>query len=594
MTTQQTGAEEVLWDLSDLYKSPADPALEHDLTTIVARADAFRTEWRGRIATASDQDIDALLRTYEELTELLDKMGSYTHLLWSTDTENPENGRLLQRVREIGTSASQLLFFVPIDFAALPTERLQALASSPLHASRAHWFERTQKYGPHMLDERLEQVLGEKALTARYAWVRLYDELQNAKVIELNGREYTESAILKLLYESDRSTRKAAAEAFSKGLADGVKTHAFIFNTVLADCASNDRMRNYPTWVSSRNLDNEVSDATVETLVSAVVDRYDLVHRFFALKKRLLGIEEMQDYDRYAPIGGDQTFWSWEDARNIVVKAYTDFHPEAGEIAGMFFDKSWIHAPVYKGKSGGAYSAGTVPSAHPYVFMNYMGTNRDVMTLAHELGHGIHQYLSRRQGILLADTPLTIAETASVFGEMVVFSMLMERTTDPQARLALLVGKIDDILATVFRQIGLNRFENAIHRARRSEGELTVDRLNELWMETQRAQFGTSVTLTENYRHWWSYISHFMHTPGYVYAYAFGELLVLALYEIYKRDGGTFPEQYMDLLRSGGSKSPEDLLSPLGLDINDPAFWNIGLSAIERLISEAEALAATT
>jgi oligoendopeptidase F len=590
-TMTSNGAEAVVWDLADLYPSTDDPTFRKDITTIVERTQTFRSTWSGRFGTATDDEMLSFINEYSDLLETLDRLGSYAHLRWSTDTEDPENGSVLQSIRETSSQAWTWLVFVGIELCALDDARIDHFMTCQTLAPWKHWFENVRKSHPHMLSEEIEQVLSQKSLTSRYAWVRLHDEMQNAQTFTLNGHEYTEAAILKMLHEPDRATRKAAAESFSTGLKQGVKSQAFIFNTVMADHALNDRLRNYPTWVSSRNEANEVSDASVQALIDGVVDRYDLVRRFYALKKRILGLDVMYDYDRYAPVGGDQGHWSWAEAREIVVKAYSDFHPEAGAIADMFFERPWIHAPVLKGKSGGAYSAGTVPSAHPYVFLNYTGTNRDVQVLAHELGHGIHQYLSRRNGMLLADTPLTIAETASVFGEMLVFRTLLDRTPSKQERLALLMAKIDDMIATVFRQISLNRFEEAMHLARRSEGELSVDRLSDLWLSTQGASFGDSVTLTDGYRYWWSYISHFMHTPGYVYAYAFGELLVLALHQKYQEEGEAFPEKYMDLLRAGGSKAPEALLAPFGFDINDASFWSIGLTAIERLIDEAEALA---
>jgi oligoendopeptidase F len=395
-----------------------------------------------------------------------------------------------------------------------------------------------------------------------------------------------------LLQEPNRDVRKAAAESVSAGLAEGIKAQTFIFNTVMADHMVNDQLYGYASWVASRNLANEASDASVQALIDSVVDRYELVRRYYSLKKKLLGYDEFHDYDRYASVGSDETFWSWEDARDIVVKAYTKFDPRAGEIAQMFFDRNWIHAPVRKGKNGGAYSAGTIASAHPYVFMNYTGTNRDVQVLAHELGHGIHQYLSRQQGPLLMDTPLTVAETASVFGEILTFNLLYEAATDDKTRLTMLMTKLDDILSTVFRQIALNRFEDAIHVARRSEGELSTERLSEIWVTTQSVQFGDTVKLSPGYKYWWSYISHFMHVPGYVYAYAYGELLVLALYEIYKSDKSGFPDKYIEMLSSGGSKKPTDLLAPFNVNVEDPEFWKIGLGVIDRLITEAERLAA--
>ncbi len=338
---------------------------------------------------------------------------------------------------------------------------------------------------------------------------------------------------------------------------------------------------------------NEATDASVDALIAAVVERYPLVRRFYALKKRILGLDTFYDYDRYAPVAQESDFWTWEQAKDIVLTAYNRFDTRIGNIAAMFFEKNWIHAPVRKGKNGGAYSAGTTASVHPYVFMNYTGTNRDVQTLAHELGHGVHQYLSRSQGNLLMDTPLTVAETASVFGEIITFNSLFTEAQSQQQKLSMLVNKLDDIISTVFRQIALNRFENAMHETRRSEGELSVDRLCELWLQTQSEQFGDAVVLTEGYKYWWSYISHFMHAPGYVYAYAYGELLVLALHEIYKQDPASFPEKYIAMLSSGGAKSPTDLLAPFGINVEDPNFWNVGLDVIERVLTDAEELHAS-
>ncbi|MDZ4745232.1 MAG: M3 family oligoendopeptidase [bacterium] len=587
---EQTGAEEVIWDLSDLHSGTAD-ALTVDLAQMIDDTGEFFARWHDTVQNATDEKMLEFIQQYSAIVEQMDRIGSFVHLQWSTDTENPEYGKLLQSVREASARASRDIVFVYVSISKLPTERLDQLIASPLLAPYKHWFERMADYKPHLLSEEVEQVLSEKSVTSRAGWVRLHDELSNAQKYILQGKEYSQTTLLKLLYESNRETRKAAADALSVGLKEQTKPQSFIFNTVVSDHALNNRLRGYDTWISARNFDNEVSDSTVEALVSAVVGRYDLVERLFNLKKRLLGYDVLYDYDRYAPTGADSEMLTWNQAREIVLETYHAFHPETGNIAQQFFDKPWIHAPTRKGKSGGAYSAGTIPSAHPYVFMNYTGTNRDVQTLAHELGHGVHQYLSRQQGVLLMDTPLTIAETASVFGEMITFQHLLDAATDNKQRLTMLVTKLDDIVSTVFRQIALNRFEDAIHETRAVEGELSADRISELWMQSQRKQYGNSVILTEGYSSCWAYISHFMHTPGYVYAYAFGELLVLALYEIYQREPETFAPMYLKMLSAGGSMRPAELLRPFGIDTDDPAFWNVGLGAIERLIIQAEALA---
>lgn len=585
--------DSVIWDLSDLYPSHIEGNFVADLEQLDGRAEKFAKEWRGRVATLSEQELVRFIAGFADMYETADRLGSYTHLLWSTDTLNPETGKLLQRVREEITRAFSRLAFVSVELCTIPAERITELAQTPDLAAYKHWIETVNVRRPHTLSEEVEQVLSEKSLTSRSAWIRLHDEVQNRQVYPYDGEMLTEPQILKKLHSPNREERKAASEVFSTGLNAIVGTQAYIFNTVLADHAQEDRLRKHTTWIESRNQSNEANSETVDKLIESVVSRYELLHRAYALKQRLLAVETFYDYDRYAPVGNAaSTVWSWEQARTLVVESYTAFHPRAGEIAAMFFDNNWIHAPVLKGKSGGAYSAGTVASVHPYVFMNYTGTSRDVQVLAHELGHGIHQFLSRGAGQLLMDTPLTVAETASVFGEMLVFRTLLERTTTREERLALLVAKIDDTMSTVMRQIALNRFEDAVHTARRAEGELSVERFSELWMETQRPCLGPNVVLSSGYKNWWCYISHFIHTPGYVYAYAFGELLVLALYERYRSAPEGFPELYIEMLSAGGSKSPEDLLAPLGMDISDPAFWQKGLASIDALISEAEALAA--
>jgi oligoendopeptidase F len=398
--------------------------------------------------------------------------------------------------------------------------------------------------------------------------------------------------VLSKLYDPEREVRHRAAESVTKGLKDMSRTTTYIFNTLLADKASDDRTRKYPTWITSRNLANEVDDAMVEALIQAVTSRYDIVARYYRLKRKLLGLDELFDYDRYAPLPAADRQYTWSEAQEIVLSAYTAFHPEMANIARNFFDKHWIDAAIVPGKRSGAYSHPVVPSVHPYVFMNYEGTPREVMTLAHELGHGVHQWLARDQGILQCGTPLTTAETASVFGEMLVFQDLMKAEPDPRLKLAMLTAKIEDSFATIFRQVSMNRFEDAIHSARRAEGELSTDRLSELWLQTQRAMFGDSVTITDNYGIWWSYVTHFTSVPGYVYAYAFGNLLVLALYARYQEVGPEFAENYLAMLEAGGADWPHEIMKPLGVDLTDPKFWNQGLRIMEEMVKEAEEMAA--
>jgi oligoendopeptidase F len=592
MEATTTGAEDVHWNLTDLYADPS--ALEDDLDTAADEARQFADDYRGRVGGLAPEALAEALARYEALTDRMGRAFTYAYLHWSTDTNDSARGALLQHVREQYNQINQQLIFFELEWAQVDAERAESIMQHEALADYRHYLELEQLRKDHRLSEDEEKILSEKSVTGRSAWNRFFDETMGAARFTLDGATLTQQQILSKLYEPDRAVRRDAALAFTEGLQDHRRELTFVFNTVLADKASDDRLRNYDHWLASRNLDNEVDDETVEALVEAVTSRYDLVARFYRLKQRLLGLDELYDYDRYAPIGEADTRYEWTTARDLVLAAYDDFHPQMGDVAERFFTDEWIDAALAEGKRSGAFSHGAVPSAHPYVLLNYTGKTRDVQTLAHELGHGVHQYLAREQGPLQAGTPLTTAEMASVFGEMLVFQRLMRQEDDPQNRLAMLVSKIDDTLATVFRQVAMNRFEQRIHTARREEGELSADRLSALWMETQEAMFEGSVTLGDHYRHWWSYIPHFIHSPGYVYAYAFGELLVLALYARYQEAGDAFADQYIDLLAAGGSDWPHELVAELGIDLTDLDFWTQGLGEIEALIGRAEDVAATT
>lgn len=584
------GAEKINWDLSDLYTSNDDPKLAEDKKTILEDADTFAAKYKGRIADLSVAEYKEMLQEYEALQDKGGKIGSFAYLQWSTDTGNTAYGKLVQESNELGSELSQKLVFLDVEWLKVSDEDAQALIDAPELEFYKHYLESSRRYKEHVLSEEQEQILSAKSVTGRSAWVRFFDETLGQAKFELDGEELSEQEVLSKLHDSDRELRVRAHASLTKKFKEMGHPLTFVFNTLLADKATNDKLRKYPSWVSSRNLSNETDDATVETLVNSVTAHYPLVQRYYKLKAKLLGLDEMFDYDRYAPMLKNEATIKWEDAREMVMDSYTKFHPQMGEITGYFFEKNWIDAAIKPGKRGGAYSASTVPSVHPYVFMNFDGKIRDVQTLAHELGHGVHQYLSRQQGPLQAGTPLTTAETASVFGEMLVFQKLLKELEDPKEKLALLIGKIDDTIATVFRQISMNRFENAMHTARREEGELTTEKFSELWMTQQKALYGDSVTLTEEYGQWWCYIPHFLHTPGYVYAYAFGELLVLALYEEFTQRPDGFADRYLELLSAGGSEWPHDLVAKMGLDIRDPEFWNKGLASFEKMIDEAEAL----
>ena len=586
-----TGAEAVLWDLRDLYASADDPAIPRDLADAERLAVGLGERYRGRLASVGAEELRKLVSEYEQIMESSARAATFAYLAWSTDTEQAPRGALLQRIHEHSSRLQQSLLFLELEWANLPDEQARELLEDPALAGCRFWLVLARRYRPHLLSEPEEKILAEKSVTGRSAWVRFFEEVHSGMRYELDGERLPQQTLLARLYEPERERRRQAAEAFTAGLQSLTRINTYIFNNILLDKASEDTLRGYPSWISARNLDNQIDDPTVQALVEAVSGRYDLVARYYDLKRRLLGLDTLYDYDRYAPLPAANHRFGWEQARTMVLESYAEFDPRMAEITERFFSQRWIDAAVRPGKRGGAYSHGAVPSVHPYVFMNFNGNARDVMTLAHELGHGVHQFLARRQGMLLADTPLTTAETASVFGEMLVFQNLMAREQDPKARLSLLVAKIEDTFATVFRQVAMNRFEEAMHTARRREGELPGERFGEMWLATQEAMFRGSVVLSEGYRLWWSYIPHFVHSPGYVYAYAFGELLVLALYARYREAPEGFSERYLALLEAGGSNWPEELVKPLGVDLKDPEFWNRGLAMIEELVRQAEEMA---
>lgn len=447
-----------------------------------------------------------------------------------------------------------------------------------------------REYRPHQLTEIEEKLLAEISPVGSSSWNKLFEKLLSRMKFGRAGR--TEEEVLSDLYNPDRQVRINASCEFTEGLSAQLHVLTHIFNIILADKMIMDRLRKYPDWISSMNLDNEIDEKVELALVDAVRSRYDIPQRYYGLKKRLLGLDELFDYDRYAPlpVSSDKVV-PWGECRDIVLSAYNDFSPVMKDIARMFFDGRWIHAPVMPGKRGGAFSDPCTPDVHPYVMVNYTGKNRDVQTTAHELGHGVHQYLAgRQQGYFNSKTPLVMAETASVFGEMLVFRSLLDGAEGRDEKLGLLCNKLEEMFATVFRQIAMNRFEDAIHNERRSRGELSRERFGELWIKTQKEMFGDSITLTENYTVWWSYIPHFLEAPGYVYAYAFGELLVLSLYKMFTEEGGGFVPEYLKLLASGGRDSPARLLDDFGIRLDNPDFWLEGLGIMDEMLKQAEEL----
>ncbi len=588
-------AEGVRWDLSHLYAAPDDTRIEADLDAALADAGRFADTHRGRVAQLDAARLAAAVDELEKIQQRAAGAAVYSHLLFAGDTADPKNGALLQHVQERGTEIRNLLLFFELEWVGLADESARALLDDAELAPRRHFLASLRRYRRHVLSEPEERVLEEKANTGSRAFARLFDEMLAAMrfTVRCDGREreMAEEEVLSLLQAPEREQRRAAAAALTEGLRAHARPLAFIFNTLVQDKAVDDRLRGYREPITARNLSNEIDDRSVDSLISSCVEGYPLVQRYYRLKARLLGLEQLEDYDRYAPIAGAEGKRSFDDARRIVLEAYHDFAPEMADVARRFFDERWIDAELRPGKRGGAFCASTLPTVHPYVLLNYTGNLRDVMTVAHELGHGVHQYLARGRGLFEQDTPLTTAETASVFGEMLVFRRLLREEQDPKVRLSLLCGKLEDAFATVFRQVAMTRFEQALHDARRDEGELPIERVNTLWMDANRPMFGDSVHLSNDYAWWWLYIPHFVHSPFYCYAYAFGELLVLALIARYDAEGDAFVPRYLALLRAGGSDAPDALLAGIGLDVTDPGFWSGGVRLLEDMLAEAEELA---
>ena len=586
-----TDVNTVHWDLSDLLDGAADDQAEAKIEELLAEAERMAEELAGVRGTVSSMDAHALgefMRCQSQLQELLGRAGSYASLRFAVDTTDPKTGALMQKVQERSTQIATRLIFFDLEWTALPDDHAERLLADDGLAFARHHLRTVRAYKPHLLSEAEEKILTEKAVTGRSAWARLFSQETSAIEVTLDGEKTTLDQVLSRLGHPDREVRRTAAEAVTEGLKPGLRTRAYIFNTLLADKATDDRLRNYETWISSRNLSNEASDESVETLVSSVQKRYDIPQRWYALKAKVLGLDKIADYDRMASVADTEEEISWDEGRQIVIDAYASFSEQAAATAKLFFDKNWIDAPPAPGKRGGAFCAYTVPSVHPYVFLNWTNRRRDVMTLAHELGHALHAYLAREQGVYHQGTPLTLAETASVFGETVTFGRVLESVQDPNERLALLASNIEDSIATIFRQTAMNRFENSVHTARRTEGELSVERFGELWAASQTEMLGDAVEVTEGYRTWWSYIPHFIGTPGYVYAYAYGQLLALSVYKQYQEQGSDFVPRYLHMLSSGGSMAPEDLGKIVGCDLADPHFWDGGLDIVEQALEAAE------
>ena len=541
MTSTDITADDVVWDLEPLLPRPGEEGLDDLLGAADAKADELAQQ-RGKVAQFDADQLENFMRTLAEIHDLVGRAGSYAGLDFAADTTDAARGARMQMVEERSTAISTKLLFFELEWAELPDDAVEALLADDRLASARHYLRSARRYRPHLLSEPEEVILNEKAVTGRNAWQRLFEEQVSTVSVDLDGEGTTLEAALARLHAPDRDVRRTAAEAVTSALQPGLRTRAFVLNTLMADKSTDDRLRHFDTWIASRNLSNEASDESVAALLDAVQRRYEIPQRWYALKAQLLGFDRLADYDRMASIGETESTVGWGEARDLVLDAYGSFSDELATTAQLFFE-GWIDAPARPGKRPGAFCAYTVPSHHPYVLLNWTARRRDILTLAHELGHGLHAYLARGQGVYHQTTPLTLAETASVFGETVTFGRLLGKVTDPNERLTLLAANLEDQIATVFRQTAMNRFEDAIHNARRTEGELSVERIGTAWEQTQTAMLGDAVEITEGYTTWWSYIPHFIGTPGYVYAYAYGQLLALSVYAQYEERGADFVPQ---------------------------------------------------
>ncbi len=578
------------WDLGALYDGRTSPRIAADLAAAEHDAQDFAARHEGRLAGLDGAGLAAAIAGYERIDEVLGRVMSYAQLLFSGDSADPEIGQFTQTTSERVTAISSLLVFFTLELNRLDDAALEARLAEPALARWRPFLRDLRTFRPHQLDDSLEKLLHEKEVTGRAAWSRLFDETVAGMRIPLDGEPRTVSDVLNRLSDRDRTVREQAARAIGAGFGERAKLFSLITNTLAKDKEILDDWRRYPRPESARNRGNMVEDAVVDALVGAVVADYPrLSHRYYAMKARWLGLDKLQHWDRNAPLpDDDDRAIPWPEAQARVLGAYDGFDRELGRIGRRFFDENWIDAGLRDGKSGGAFAHPTVPSAHPYILMNYHGRTRDVMTLAHELGHGVHQVLAGGQGYFMSGTPLTLAETASVFGEMLTFRALLDGEADPRRRRIMLASKVEDMLNTVVRQVAFYRFEQKLHAARR-HGELVPDEIGRLWLDVQAESLGPAFEFTPEYGVYWSYVPHFVHSPFYVYAYAFGDCLVNALYSVFQDGHPGFQAKYLDMLRAGGTRRHRELLAPFGLDASDPAFWRRGLDVIAGFIDELEA-----
>ncbi len=577
------------WDLGDLYAAPDAPEIELDLARGESLSKGFAAAYQGQLVGLNGDDLGQAIADYEIITEILYKAMSYAQLLFAADVSDGERGRFYQTTQERVTDISTLTLFFRLELNRLDDDVLAKQLNNKKAAGFGPWIRDVRAFREHQLSDDLEKLLHEKSVSGRAAWVRLFDETEASLRFPLDGNDLSMSDVLNMMSDKDAKQRKKAAKVLGGVLGDNIKLFSLVTNTLAKDKAIEDGWRSYPRPISERNLNNQVEDEVVDALVSSVRASYpELSHRYYRLKSKWFGVDKLDYWDRNAPLPEDDArLYDWPQARKMVLDAYGSFEPRLAQIAERFFDGRWIDAELRDGKDSGAFSHSTVPSVHPYILMNFHGKARDVMTLAHELGHGVHQVLSGPQGTLMADTPLTTAETASVFGEMLTFRSLLDGENTLAGRHILLAGKVEDMLNTVVRQIAFHTFEERVHDER-AKGELSPERLGDIWMDVQRESLGDSIRFDDDYRSYWAYIPHFVHSPFYVYAYAFGDCLVNSLYDVFQGGHPGFQEKYLDMLGAGGTRRHKELLAPFGLDASDPDFWKRGLGVVAGFVEELE------
>ncbi|MFW6304209.1 MAG: M3 family oligoendopeptidase [Candidatus Saliniplasma sp.] len=597
---KSSSADGVKWDLSDLYEDHEDSNIQNDIKKALDEAERFREDFKGKVENGqlTASEFEQAMNRYEDIYERIAKVYSFAQLYYSLDTQDPDRGALVQKSQKKMSDVKNKLVFFELEWQNLDEDKAEEYMGSKELEDYKNYLRHWRRYKPYMLSESEEQIIESLQNTAKDAFVRLFDQTIGEIEVEFEYEEETKEMVLdqalSILYDRDREKRKKASDAVTEALQNKNKVLTFIFNNIVQNHSTICDFRSYPDPMTPRNLDNRVDRDTVDALMEAVIDNMDIVQRYYELKKEIMDLDKLYDYDRYDPLPGTIPEANFEESKKKVLDAYEKFSPKMKKIAEKFFENNWIDAELKTGKRGGAYSASTVPSVHPYILLNFTDKTSDTMTMAHELGHGVHQYLARDKGVLQQSTPLTTAEMASVFGEMLLFDKLMNETEDPEKKLILLSDKLQSDFATVFRQVIMTRFEQKLHQAQREKGELKSEQINELWLEANELEFGDILELRDEYGLWWSYVLHFVHYPFYCYAYAFGELLVLALYDMYKKQGDEFVPKYIDLLKSGGSDDPKNLLKRIGVDITDPDFWQRGLSVLREHVEQAEELAKET